>query len=64
MKDLHVKFLASALLFFAFSLVFYKANTLGLRLFPSEEVEVWSVEARVAFQPKEGPVKIRFALPN
>jgi len=64
LKDLHVKFLASALLFFAFSLVFYKANTLGLPLFPSEEVEVWSVEARVAFQPKEGPVKIRFALPN
>ena len=52
------------MLFFAFSLVFYKANTLGLPLFPSEEFEVWNVEARVAFKPKEGPVKIRFALPN
>ena len=64
MKDLHVKFLALSLLAFAFSLIFYKANTLGLPLFPSEQVEVWSVEARVAFQPKEGPVKIRFSLPN
>ncbi len=64
MKDLHVKLLALALLLFASGLMFYKANTLGLPLFPSEELEVWSVEARVAFRPKEGPVKVRFALPN
>lgn len=43
MRDLHVKLLALALLLFAFSLVFYKATMLGLPLFPSEEIEVWSV---------------------
>ena len=64
MRDLHVKLLALALLLFAFSLVFYKATMLGLPLFPSEEVEVWSVEARVAFRPKEGPVKVRLTLPS
>lgn len=64
MRDLHVKFLALALLLFAFSLVFYKASMLGLPLLPSEEIEVWSVEARVAFRPKDGPVKVRFALPS
>ena len=64
MKDLHVKFLALALLFFAYSLVCNKANTLCLPSFPSEEVEVWSIETRVVFKPEEGPVKIRFALPN
>ncbi len=64
MRDLHVKLLALALLLFATLLIFYKATMLDLPLFPSEEVEVWSVEARVAFRPKEGPVKVRFALPD
>ena len=64
MRDLHVKLLAIGLLIFATSLIFYKATMLDLPLFPSEEVEVWSVEARVAFKPKEGPVKVRFSLPS
>lgn len=64
MKDPHVKVLAFALLIFAFSLMFYKASMLGLPLLPSEEVEVWSVEARIAFKPKGGPVKVSFILPN
>lgn len=64
MKDLHVKLLALALILFASVLVIYKVNTLGLPFLPSDDVEVWSVEARVAFRPSQGPVKVRFALPN
>jgi hypothetical protein len=64
LKDLHVKLLALALVFFASTLVFYKVHTLGLPILPSDDVEVWSVEARVAFRPNEGPVKVRFALPS
>ncbi len=64
MRNLHVKLLALGLLLFATSLIFYKATMLDLPLFPSEEIEVWSVEARVALQPEDGPVKVRFALPK
>lgn len=64
MKNLHVKLLALTLLLFASGLIFYKITSLGLPLFPSEEIEVWSVEARLAFKPKGGPIKVRFTLPK
>lgn len=64
MKNLHVKLLALTLLLFASGLIFYKLTSLGLPLFPSEEIEVWSIEARLAFKPKGGPVKVRFTLPK
>ncbi len=33
-------------------------------MFPSEEIEVWSVEARLAFEAKEGPIKAQLTLPR
>jgi len=64
LKNLHVKLLALALLIFASSLIFYKVSTLGLPLFPSDDIEVWSVEARLAFTAKKGPLKAQFMLPT
>lgn len=64
MRNLHVKLLALALLVFASGLIFYKATKLGLPLLPSEEIEVWSVEARLAFKSNEGPIKVQLALPK
>lgn len=64
MRNLHVRLLAVALIFVALSLIFHKISELGLPLFPSEEIEVWSVEARLAFYAKERPVKVKFSLPK
>lgn len=64
MRNLHVKLLALALLVFASGLIFYKVTKLGLPLLPSEDTEVWSVEARLAFNANDRPVKVQFALPK
>ncbi|GAB6068367.1 inactive transglutaminase family protein [Methylothermus subterraneus] len=64
MKNLHLKLLALALVAFALTLSAYKVVWLGLPLFPAEEIEVWSVEARLTFKAKGKPVKLRFALPK
>ena len=64
MKNRHVKLLSLALFLFASGLIFYKTTNLGLPLLPSEEIEVWSVEARLAFDAKKGPIKAQLAIPS
>jgi len=64
LRNLHVRFIALALIVTAVGLVYFKVTKLGLPLFPSEEIEVWSVEARLAFEPKGGPIKVHFSLPG
>ncbi len=64
MRNLHVRLLALALIVFASGLIFFKVTKLGLPLLPSEEIEVWSVEARLAFKPKDGPIKAQLTLPK
>lgn len=64
MKNLHLKFLALTLVAFALALGAYKIIRLGLPLLPSEEIEVWSVEARLFFKAKGKPVKVRLDLPK
>jgi hypothetical protein len=47
------------------SLCYYKVTRLGLPLLPSQEAEVWTVEARIEFKArKEQPVKVQLAIPN
>lgn len=62
-KTTHVKILALILIFLGGSLCLYKVVELGLPLLPAEEIEVWSVEARLKFKAKQGPVKVRLVLP-
>ncbi len=62
-KTTHVKILALILILAGSSLCAYKAIKLGLPLLPGEEIEVWSVEARLKFRAKKGPVKVRLMLP-
>lgn len=64
MKNLHLNLVAVALVAFALTLMAYKVIRLGLPLTPSEEVEIWSVEARFAFKAKRGPVKAQLRLPK
>lgn len=64
MRNLHVRLLSLALILFASGLIFYKVTKLGLPLLPSEEIEVWSVEARLGFDPKDVPIKAQLTLPR
>ncbi|MDR4504134.1 MAG: inactive transglutaminase family protein [Candidatus Scalindua sp.] len=47
-----------------FGLTFYKCMFLGFPLFPGQHEEVWTVEAKVKFMAKGGPVKASFLIPS
>lgn len=64
-KNLHVILLAFFLTAVSLSLCIYKVNSLKIPLLPQEQSEVWSVEARVAFDAKPGaPAKVELLLPK
>lgn len=64
MKDLHVKILALVLILVGVALCYYKATRLGFPLRPTEDTEVWTVEARIKFQAHPGPNKVQFFIPR
>jgi hypothetical protein len=64
LKNLHLKVLVLVLVAFALAVSAYKVLWLGLPLLPAEEIEVWSVEARLSFKAKGKPVKVHFVLPK
>lgn len=65
MRNLHVKVLAFLLVALAFGLCYYKVTRLGLPLLPTQQAEVWTVEARIEFKARrDSPVKVRLAIPR
>jgi len=65
LRNLHVKILALVLVTIGVSLCWYKVTRLGLPLLPTEQAEVWTVEARIEFKAKrDTPVKVHFAIPR
>ena len=65
MRNLHVKILALLLVISAGSLCWYKVTRLGLPLLPTEQAEVWIVEAKIAFKARhDTPVKVQFSIPR
>lgn len=65
MRNLHVKMLALVLVTIGVSLCWYKVTRLGLPLLPTEQAEVWTVEARIEFKAKrDTPVKVHFSIPR
>lgn len=65
MSKLHVWFLAALLSVAGVSLCYYKVVKLGLPLLPTEQAEVWTVEARIEFKAKrDTAVKVQFAIPR
>ncbi|WP_077731942.1 inactive transglutaminase family protein [Methylocaldum sp. 14B] len=65
MRNLHVKILALVLVAIGVSLCWYKVTRLGLPLLPTEQAEVWTVEARIEFKAKrDTPVKVHFSIPR
>lgn len=64
LKNLRVKVFALVLIIIGAGLTYYKVTRLGLPLLPSEQTEVWMVEARLEFKAKGGPAKVRFYVPK
>lgn len=64
MKNLHVNILAFVLILVSGILCYYKVSVLKLPLLPSEQTQVWTVEAKITYKPTKGPAKIDFALPK
>lgn len=63
MKKTQLYFLAFVIAAIGLSWAWYKWQVLQFPLTPREEVEVWSVEARLEFQGNGGPNKVRLQLP-
>src|SRR5690606_358744 len=46
------------------SLMYYKVTKLGMPLIPSQQSDVWVVEAKLQFQASGGPAKAAFYIPD
>ncbi len=64
MSRLHLYLLAAALTVAGLGLFFYKAYVLDFPLTRQATLEVWTIEARVAFQAENLPVKLSMYLPS
>jgi hypothetical protein len=65
MRQLHLLVLVTILCTFGLGLSAYKVTSLGLPLTPSEQAEVWNVEARIGFRAKpDTGVKVSLPLPS
>ena len=63
LHNLHVRILSAFLILLGGALCYYKVSILGLPLFPTEEADVWTVEARLEFKAREDlPVKVQLAI--
>ncbi len=64
MKNRHIYFLAAVLTAISVSLFLYKARVLDFPLRPSEQRQVWNVEAAVSFEPGPAAVKATLRIPT
>ncbi len=65
MKNLHVNLLAFILMLISTVMCFYKVTELKLPLMPSENEQLWTIEARVSFKaPRRRAVTVDLVLPN
>ncbi len=64
MKKTQLYLLALIVSAIGLSWAWYKWQVLQFPLSPREEVEVWSIEARLEFQGNGGPNKVRLQLPS
>jgi hypothetical protein len=60
---LQLRFLIAILVFVGLGFALYKVLILGYPMVPREQVKVWTIEARVAFEADGGPVRLDLAVP-
>ena len=63
-RKTQINLIAGLLIAFGVGLTLYKSITLGLPLLPEQYREVWTVEAKIHFDPGEGPVEVELFLPE
>jgi len=59
-----IQFIALILILIAGGAVYYKSTRMGMPLFPSQQSDVWTVEAKLQFHATGGPVKAEFYIPR
>ncbi|MDW8478726.1 MAG: inactive transglutaminase family protein [Xanthomonadales bacterium] len=64
LRNLHLVLLAALLTLLGGGAIAYKASVLGLPLLPDEQAEVWTVQARVHFQPRRQANSVRLRIPR
>ncbi|MEZ5509483.1 MAG: inactive transglutaminase family protein [Gammaproteobacteria bacterium] len=64
MKKARIYTIALILFLISGSLMYYKVTKLGMPLIPSQQSDVWVVEAKLQFQASGGPAKAAFYIPN
>jgi hypothetical protein len=64
MKKSHLYVLASLIAALGIAAILYKWQVLNFPLQPAVEVEVWTVQARVEYQPRRGANKLALQLPE
>jgi hypothetical protein len=64
MKKAHLYLLAAAIAAVALAAIFYKWQVLQFPLQPVSEVEVWTVQARVQYQPRRGANTVVLQVPH
>jgi hypothetical protein len=64
MKKTHLYLLALLIAVLGASAIFYKWKVLNFPLTPNTEVDVWTLQARVEYQPRRGANKVTLQLPN
>lgn len=64
MKRTKIYLIALALIAICASFMYYKVTRLGMPLLPSQQSDVWIVEAKLQFQASGGPAKASFYVPN
>ena len=63
MKKTQLYLLAFLIALAGMSAIIYKWKVLSFPLQPAAEVEVWSVQARIEYQPRRGANKVSLLLP-
>jgi hypothetical protein len=64
MKKTQLYLLATLIAFVGLAAIAYKWQVLKFPLTPDEEAEVWTVQARIEYQPKRGNNKVTLLLPQ
>lgn len=64
MKKGRIYTIALILFLISGSLMYYKVTKLGMPLIPSQQSDVWVVEAKLQFQASGGPAKAAFYIPD
>lgn len=64
MRDMKLRVLAAILFIGGLSLCLYKVSVFGLPVTPGQDEEVWTVQARIAFNGSGKPAKVQFSIPN